>query len=290
MTPTADEQQRSLHAFVQSLRVMPETAPRLTRRDPAARPDAIGNKSAAKPLNARIMDDLNQLQYLLFADQRASLLIILQGPDASGKDGTIRKVFTGMDPQGVTVTSFKQPSAEEAAHDFLWRIHKAAPAKGQVAIFNRSHYEDVLIARVRALVPEAVWARRFQRINEFEALLAENGTVILKFFLHLSPEEQLARFRKRLEDPTRQWKISESDYSERKVWDAYQTAYEEAIARTSHAHAPWYVIPADRKWVRNLTVGRIIADRLAQMDLKTPSPRVDLNEIRRRFHEAARQS
>ena len=162
MTPTTDEQQRSLHAFVQSLRVMPETAPRLTQRDPAARPEAIGNKSAAKPLNARIMDDLNQLQYLLFADQRASLLIILQGPDASGKDGTIRKVFTGMDPQGVTVTSFKQPSAEEAAHDFLWRIHKAAPAKGQVAIFNRSHYEDVLIARVRALVPEAVWARRFQ--------------------------------------------------------------------------------------------------------------------------------
>lgn len=290
MTPTVDEQQRSLHAFARTLQVMPETAPQLARRDPAARPDAIRNKSAAKPVSAQIIDDLNRLQYLLFADQRTSLLIVLQGPDASGKDGTIRKVFTGMDPQGVQVTAFKQPTAEEAAHDFLWRVHKAAPAKGQVAIFNRSHYEDVLIARVRELVPEAVWASRFQRINEFEALLAENGTVILKFFLHLSQEEQLARFRKRLEDPTRQWKISESDYTERKLWEAYQTAYEEAIAKTSHAHAPWYVIPADRKWVRNLTVGRIIADKLAEMDLKTPSPRVDLNDIRRRFHEAAQQS
>lgn len=290
MTPTPNEQQRSLHAFVQTLQVTPETTPALTARDPAARPDAIRSKSAAKQISAGIMDDLNRLQYLLFADQRASLLIVLQGPDASGKDGTIRKVFTGMDPQGVQVTAFKQPTAEEAAHDFLWRVHKVAPAKGQVAIFNRSHYEDVLIARVRNLVPENVWAKRYQRINEFEALLAENGTAILKFFLHLSLEEQLSRFRKRLEDPTRQWKISESDYTERKVWDAYQAAYEEAIAKTSHAHAPWYIIPADRKWVRNLAVGRIIADKLAAMDLKTPPPRVDLTNIRRRLHQAANGS
>ena len=266
---------------------MPETMPALANRDPAARPDAIHNKSDSRKISTGIMDELNRLQYLLFADQRRSLLIVLQGPDASGKDGTIRKVFTGMDPQGVQVTAFKQPTAEEAAHDFLWRVHKAAPARGQVAIFNRSHYEDVLIARVRNLVPEKEWAKRYRRINEFEALLAENGTTILKFFLHLSREEQLDRFRRRLEDPSRQWKISESDYTERKVWDAYLAAYEDAIAKTSHAHAPWYVIPADRKWVRNLAVGRIIADKLARMDLKTPTPRVDLNKIRRHFHEAA---
>ncbi len=287
--PTVDDQQQSLRAFVRTLKVMPETEPALATRDPAARPDAIGKKSAARQIRDAIKEDLNRLQYLLFADQRAALLIILQGPDASGKDGTIRKVFTGMDPQGVQVSAFKQPTAEEAAHDFLWRVHKLAPAKGQVAIFNRSHYEDVLIARVRHLVPENIWRQRYQRINEFEALLAENGTVILKFFLHLSPQEQLARFRKRLEDPARQWKISESDYTERKLWDAYQAAYEEAIATTSHAHAPWYIIPADRKWVRNLSVGQIIADRLARMDLKTPAARVDLDDIRRRFHEAAQK-
>ena len=288
--PTADEKLRSLRAFLQTLEVAPETGPALATRDPAACPDAIGSKSAARQIHNAITEDLNRLQYLLFADQQAALLIILQGPDASGKDGTIRKVFTGMDPQGVQVTAFKQPTAEEAAHDFLWRVHKAAPAKGQVAIFNRSHYEDVLIARVRHLVPENVWRQRYRQINEFEALLAESGTVILKFFLHLSPQEQLARFRKRLEDPARQWKISESDYTERKVWDAYQAAYEDAIANTSHAHAPWYIIPADRKWVRNLAVGKIIADRLARMDLKTPAARVDLNAIRRRFHEAAGNS
>ncbi|MDD3800395.1 MAG: polyphosphate kinase, partial [Novosphingobium sp.] len=176
----------------------------------------------------------------------------------------------------------------EAAHDFLWRVHRAAPGRGEVAIFNRSHYEDVLVTRVHELVPGDVWRARYDQINAFEAQIMANGTRILKFFLHISPEEQLDRFAKRLDDPARQWKISESDYSERTFWDSYTEAYEEALARTSTAQAPWFVVPSDHKWVRNFVVARIIADTLESMGLRTPPLRVSLAAIRRRYHKAVK--
>jgi len=277
----------ALDNWIDRLRIAPGTAVDLAARDPSERPDGL-KRPAAKALTLAAVADLDRLQYLLFADGDASLLIVLQGLDAAGKDGTIRQVLTGMNPQGVRVAAFKQPTPEETAHDFLWRAHRAVPRKGEVAIFNRSHYEDVLVVRVHDLAPKAVWQARFDQINAFEALLAANGTRVLKFFLHISPEEQLARFAERLADPARQWKISETDYTERAFWPAYTRAYEEVLARCSTSDAPWYVIPSDRKWVRNIAVARIIADSLDKLELKTPPVRVDLSDIRRRYHEAVR--
>ena len=232
------------------------------------------------------MERLDALQNQLYADATRSLLVVLQGLDAAGKDGTVRHIFRGMDPQGISVFSFKEPTARELAHDFLWRVHKRTPQKGEVVVFNRSHYEDVLVVRVHELVPESVWSKRYALINDFESNLVESGTRILKFFLHISPEEQLSRFKERLEDKTRNWKISESDYSERKLWPQYIEAYDEALSRTSTEHAPWFVIPANHKWFRNLAISRIIADALEGMNLKLPAPRVDLREIRRKYHSA----
>jgi PPK2 family polyphosphate:nucleotide phosphotransferase len=229
-----------------------------------------------------------ELQYLLYADGEQSLLVVLQGPDASGKDGTIRHLFSGMNPQGVSVAKFDAPSHAERAHDFLWRVHARAPARGEVVIFNRSHYEDVLIARVRKLVPKADWRRRFQSIVDFETLLSDNGVRILKFYLHISPEEQLRRFRKRIDDPARSWKISESDYLDRDLWPQYDEAYEEAMAETSTKTAPWFVVPANHKWFRNLVISEIVVETLEEMDLKLPKCSVDLTDIARRYHEAKR--
>ena len=230
------------------------------------------------------------LQYLVYADASRSVLIVLQGLDAAGKDGVIRHLFTGMNPQGTFVAAFKQPNKTELAHDFLWRVHRSAPGKGEVGIFNRSHYEDVLAVRVHKLVPRAIWSNRYDLINGFEKMLSENGTCILKFYLHISPDEQLERFKQRLDDPSRQWKISDSDYSERELWPKYVEAYEEAIERTSTKHAPWYVIPSNHKWFRNLAISRIVADAMDEMELKVPRPRVDLADIRRKFHAAKREA
>ena len=191
-----------------------------------------------------------------------------------------------MNPQGTRVHAFKVPSQEEREHDFLWRIHKNAPAKGEVAIFNRSHYEDVLVARVHDLVPKETWSKRYDLINDFERNLAENGTHILKFYLHISEDEQLRRFKQRLDDPTRHWKISESDYEERPFWPAYQEAYEDALSKTSTKHAPWFIIPANHKWFRNLAVSRIVVETLESLDMKFPEPAINVEEIRRRFHAA----
>ncbi len=226
---------------------------------------------------------MDQLQSLLYADGSQSLLVVLQALDAAGKDGVIRHVFSGMNPQGTFVYGFKQPSKEEAAHDFLWRAHHRTPGKGEVAIFNRSHYEDVLVVKVHKLVPNSVCSKRYDLINDFETNLARNGTTILKFFLHISPEEQLSRFKQRLDDPSRQWKISDNDYSERKLWPKYMEAYEDAIALTSTKHAPWYIIPSNHKWFRNLAVSQIIADTMDEMGLKLPSTQVDIAAIRRKF-------
>ena len=229
---------------------------------------------------------LGALQYLLYADNDRSLLVVLQGMDAAGKDGTVRHVFSAIDPQGVTVHAFKEPTPAELAHDFLWRVHAVTPAHGQIAIFNRSHYEDVLVARVHDLVPKDVWSKRYARIVDFEKNLVQADTHILKFFLHISPEEQMRRFKARLEDPKRQWKISESDYAERAYWSEYVRAYEAALEKTSTEHAPWFVIPADHKWFRNLAISSIIVDALDELKLKLPPPRVDLAEIARKYHAA----
>jgi len=233
------------------------------------------------------LEKLGRLQYLLYAENRRSLLVILQAMDAGGKDGTVRHVFSGMNPQGTYVHSFKEPSAEEAAHDFLWRAHRVVPGRGEVGIFNRSYYEDVLVVRVHDLVPKEVWSKRYELINDFEKMLAENGTHILKFYLHISPQEQLKRFGKRLNDPDRQWKISEDDYKERAYWNEYMKAFEAVLERCSTKHAPWFVIPADRKWFRNLAVASIIVETLEGLGIKTPPPSVDIDEIRRKYHQAA---
>ncbi len=227
-----------------------------------------------------------ELQYLLYADGAQSLLIVLQALDAAGKDGTIRHLFTGMNPQGTSVFGFKQPSAVEAAHDFLWRAHSRTPGKGEVVIFNRSHYEDVLVVRVHKLAPREVWSKRYDLINDFEEMLRQNGTRTLKFFLHISPEEQLARFKRRLDDPSRNWKISEGDYSERELWPQYVEAYEDAMALTSTKHAPWYVIPANHKWFRDLAISQIVVDTMGELGLKLPPTRVDLTDIRKKYHAA----
>jgi PPK2 family polyphosphate:nucleotide phosphotransferase len=263
--------------------VKPGTQPGLKELDPSSTGHHLSHSVADNDM-ADCLKRLTRLQYLLFADGEQSLLIVLQGLDAAGKDGTIRHVFTGMNPQGTRVAAFKQPTPREAAHDFLWRAHKVVPTKGEVVIFNRSHYEDVLVARVHQLVPEHLWRSRYVMINDFEAMLQTAGTRILKFFLHISPDEQLDRFRKRLEDPRRQWKISESDYTEREYWDDYLDAYEEALARTSTEQAPWYVIPSDHKWYRNFAVAEIIGATLENMNLHTPPVHVDLDDIQRRFH------
>jgi PPK2 family polyphosphate:nucleotide phosphotransferase len=225
-------------------------------------------------------------QSLLYAEKKHSVLIVLQALDAGGKDGTVNHVFAALNPQGAKVTGFKQPTPLELAHDFLWRVHLHAPAKGEVAIFNRSHYEDVLVTRVHKLIDKPTWTARYDQIRDFEKELAESGTTILKFFLHISKEEQLARFAERLEDPKRNWKISESDYSERALWDAYIAAFEDALSATSTHHAPWFVIPANHKWFRNLAVSQIVADTMDDLRMSYPKPTVDLADIRRKYHAA----
>lgn len=247
------------------------------------------SRQAAIDDTAQQVERIARLQYLLYADASQSLLIVLQGLDAAGKDGLIRHLFSGVNPQGVSVIAFKKPTEIEAAHDFLWRIHRAAPAKGEIAIYNRSHYEDVLIVRVHKWVPHSVWSKRYDLISDFEKTLTENGTRILKFYLHISPEEQLARFKDRLDDPERQWKISEADYAEREFWPQYVEAYEDAIERTSSKRAPWYVIPSNRKWFRNLAVSQIVADTMDDMGLTLPRPRVDVASMRRKYHAAKRR-
>lgn len=222
---------------------------------------------------------LAELEYRLYAESKRALLIVLQGMDASGKDGTVRHVMSGLNPQSCRVTSFKVPTAEEQAHDFLWRIHRAVPAHGEIGIFNRSHYEDVLIVRVRNLVPKSVWSKRYRQINDFEAMLAENGVHILKFFLHISKDEQRERLQARLKDKTKNWKFNPGDLEERKLWKDYQRAYEDALSRCSSKHAPWFVVPANKKWFRNLAVSQIIVETLEKLDMKFPKPAFDLSRV-----------
>jgi PPK2 family polyphosphate:nucleotide phosphotransferase len=268
--------------------VKPGQKLRLKDVDPAFKGDHETHESAAQELE-RYRQKLGQLQALLYAEKKHSVLIVLQALDAGGKDGTVNHVFGALNPQGTSVVGFKQPTPIERDHDFLWRVHPHVPPKGWVAIFNRSHYEDVLIARVHKLVDKPTCAARYDLIRAFESGLAESGTTIVKFFLHISKEEQLARFGQRLDDPARNWKISESDYTERALWDDYMEAFEDALAATSTRDAPWYVIPANHKWLRNLVVSRIVADSMEELSMAFPKPTVDLTDIRRKFHAAVRQ-
>jgi PPK2 family polyphosphate:nucleotide phosphotransferase len=229
------------------------------------------SKNRADKAFAGHVEKLAALHDLLYAEHKRSLLIILQGMDAAGKDGTIKHVMSGVNPQGCAITSFKQPSARELDHDFLWRIHAAVPEKGDIGIFNRSHYEDVLIARVHNLVPREIWKARYGEINAFEKILTENNVCILKFFLHMSSEEQEKRFKARLSDPRKNWKASAADFTERKFWDDYQDAYQAAISKCTTKEAPWYVIPSDHKWFRNYAVAEVVIRSLESFKMRYPS-------------------
>jgi PPK2 family polyphosphate:nucleotide phosphotransferase len=275
--------------YRKKLIVEPGSRIRLRTVDAAFRGKHETHEAALGDLQKQVAR-LTHLQYLLYAEKKRALLIVLQGIDAAGKDGTCWHVMSAMNPQGTTVTGFRQPTEEERAHDFLWRIHRHAPALGQVAVFNRSHYEDVLVVRVHKLVPKKVWEQRFDLINDFEKMLAGHGTTVIKLFLYISPEEQLERFKQRLEDPHRQWKISDSDYQEREFWDKYIEAYEDMLEKCSTKYAPWYVIPSNHKWFRNLAVSHIIADTLNDLGMKMPQPTVDLDLIRRQYHTAVAES
>lgn len=228
------------------------------------------SKEEAKTTTEKLIGRLSELQERLHANSSHSLLIVLQGMDTSGKDGTIKHVMSGVNPQGCKVVTFKTPSAEELAHDFLWRVHEKAPAKGQIGIFNRSHYEDVLITRVHDLISDKVIKQRFNQIKEFEELLSESGTIILKFFLHISKDEQKKRLEERICDPEKRWKFSEADLEERKLWENYKEAFEAMMAATSTGQAPWYIVPANYKWYRNLVIADCVVDALESMKLKTP--------------------
>ncbi len=264
--------------LLQRLLVKPGSKLKLADVDPA---ETYGLEKGAEldAALARNVARIDELQYLMYAERRRGLLVVLQGMDASGKDGTIRHVMTAFNPQSCRVTAFKAPTPEELGHDFLWRVHAAVPGKGEVGIFNRSHYEDVLIVRVRKLVPDRVWKRRYDFINEFEQLLVDSGIVIVKFFLHVSKAEQKKRLERRLEDPARQWKVGPEDFEQRKHWSQYMRAYEDAVNRCNATGAPWYVIPADRKWFRNLAVSEILVETLEGLNMQLPQPAAALARV-----------
>jgi PPK2 family polyphosphate:nucleotide phosphotransferase len=254
--------------FRDALRVEPSAHIRLEKRDLG---DTSGwDKDRAEGQIARELERLAELQDRLWAEAKHAVLVVLQGIDAAGKDGTIKKVMTAFNPQGSPVTAFKVPTTEELAHDFLWRVHKAVPRKGEIGIFNRSHYEEVLVVRVHDLVPKSVWSRRYELINDFERLLVETGTTVVKFFLAIDKDEQRERFQARYDDPTKRWKFSMGDLAERKLWDAYQEAFDDMLDKTSTDIAPWYVIPANRKWFRDLAVSTILADTIDDLKPRYP--------------------
>jgi PPK2 family polyphosphate:nucleotide phosphotransferase len=246
--------------------------------------DASNTHGADKPACAdqlsKNLERLSVLQYLLYAEAKRSLLVVLQGIDAGGKDGTIRHVMTGLNPQGVDVTSFKVPEGAEKRHDYLWRIHRAVPEWGKIGIFNRSHYEDVLVVRVHGLVPKPVWSERYHQINDFESMLTDSGVHIVKFLLYISKDEQAKRFQARIDDKEKNWKFSPADLKEREYWDQYTEAYQDMLRKCSTEAAPWYVIPANHKWFRNLAVSQILVEALEGMKLKFPKPNADLSGIK----------
>jgi PPK2 family polyphosphate:nucleotide phosphotransferase len=259
--------------------VKPDTKVKLSKIDPSDTGDFKGGKEAALAEFEKLNGKLETLQELLFAEHKHKVLIVLQAMDAGGKDGTIRHVFEGVNPAGVRVASFKAPTAEELDHDYLWRIHKQAPGKGELVIFNRSHYEDVLVVRVHNYVPPEVWKKRFDQINEFERTLTENGTTILKFYLHIDLDEQKERLQARLDDPTKRWKFRLGDLEERKLWGNYMEAFEDVLSKTSTDYAPWYIIPANRKWYRDLVISSVLVDALEGLKMKYPESEENLDGV-----------
>ena len=268
-------------------RVKPDSKVDLSKWDPEDSSEFDGNKEEGRAALAYLNGKLAELQEILYAENKHKVLIVLQAMDTGGKDGAIRHVFKGINPQGVRVASFKVPSAIEMDHDYLWRIHQQTPGKGEMVIFNRSHYEDVLVVRVHKLVPEKVWKRRYQQINNFEKLLAEEGTTILKFYLHISAEEQKERLRARLEDPTKHWKFHPNDLKERQLWKEYLRAYEDALEKTSTRYAPWYIVPANKKWYRDLVIASVILETLKDLKMEYPQPQYDVASILRDFDALA---
>ncbi len=267
------------------LRLTPGETVELAKRDAADTSTWPAGKRKGEAALPGLRAELDRLQELFYADARHGLLVILQGMDTSGKDGVIRHVFEGVNPQGVRVSSFKQPTPEELSHDFLWRIHRDAPAKGEIVIFNRSHYEDVLIARVHHLVPHKVWAKRFDAINAFERELAEEANVVLKFFLHIDRDEQARRLQDRIDDATKRWKLTGADFYERTYWDQYQEAYEDVLERTNTPWAPWYLLPSNHKWFRNLAISSLLVNQLRSMKLRYPEPRIPFASLKDRLSE-----
>ncbi len=252
---------------------------RLDEWDPQEHAAFDGSKKDSKKELKDINAQFAALQEKLWAEQKRKILIVLQAMDAGGKDGTIRKVFAVANPQGVRVANFKVPSKIELAHDYLWRIHRQTPAKGEIVIFNRSHYEDVLVVRVNRLVPKSVWKKRYRHINEFERLLADEGTIIFKFFLYISKDEQKERLQARLDNSEKRWKFNPGDLEQRKLWDQYISAYEDMLNHTSTECAPWYIIPANRKWYRNWLIGTIVNSKLQDLNMELPVPDLDWNNI-----------
>ncbi|MEJ7803331.1 MAG: PPK2 family polyphosphate kinase [Candidatus Limnocylindria bacterium] len=261
------------------LRVAPGTRPELEAIDPAATPGFDGEKDTARDRLEELREELAAFQERLWAEQGQSLLIVLQALDAGGKDGLIRKVITAFNPQGTRVTGFGVPTEEELRHDFLWRVHAAVPGKGRIGVFNRSHYEDVLVVRVKKLVPKSVWEQRYEQINSFEATLAASGTRIVKVYLHISRDEQRERFQKRLDNPEKHWKWSSGDLETRDRWDDFQSAYADAMERCSTVHAPWFVVPANHKWYRDLAVAEILVEAAREMDPQWPEVQEDLSAV-----------
>jgi len=264
---------------MEKYRIKPGHKIDLSDYDPDDESQFSGGKKDAKPKMAELVQKLDELQELLYAEHKHKVLIVLQALDAGGKDGTIRAVFDGVNPQGVHVASFKVPTPEELDHDFLWRIHSKVPGVGEMVIFNRSHYEDVLIVRVHKLIPENVWRKRYAEINDFEQMLAAEGTTILKFYLNFSKNEQKERLQARLDDPKKHWKFNPADLTERALWDDYLEAYQDAMSATSTKWAPWYVIPANHNWYRDLTVASVIVKALEDLKMKYPEPAADLDKI-----------
>jgi PPK2 family polyphosphate:nucleotide phosphotransferase len=252
---------------------------RLNDIDPDSTPDAPGDEAATLAATDKLTGKLADLQERLYAEGARGLLIVLQAMDTGGKDGTIKHVFKSMNPVGVQVASFKVPTATESAHDYLWRVHAKTPAKGDIVIFNRSHYESVLVERVHKLVPKDTWKRRYDHINHFERLLHDEDTTVVKFFFHISKDEQRERLLARLDDKQKQWKFDVGDIAERKLWDDYQAAYEDAINKTDTKHAPWHVVPANHKWYRNYYVSKVLVETLDKLKPKFPS--VDLSSVDR---------
>lgn len=264
---------------VERYRVLPDQPIHLADIDPAKANTFDEGKEEGRELLPSLTERLSELQSLLYAENKHKLLVVFQAIDTGGKDGAIRHVFTGVNPQGVNVVSFKRPTEEELSHDYLWRIHRHTPPTGKIVIFNRSHYEDIVTVRVRNLAPSDVWERRYQHINNFERMLADEGTTIVKFYLHISRNEQAERLQARLDDPTKRWKFNIGDLDDRALWDDYMVAFEDMLNRTSSEYAPWFVIPANRKWYRNLVVSQILINTLESLNMQYPQPQAGLDTV-----------